>query len=222
MRVICIQIEAEETIFQKFVSWMHWKLKPNCCKQSCLICSNEWRLAKDLVFSSGRVLQLSMILIYRWYNLITFWCWMEIWYRKWWNLEQYHPDMGGGAEDKFKEISAAYEVLRFTISSFSSSVMLHCHFSLHFRISVFLLASVFSKRYDFFSFILSSCSDLTVVFWTSRVYCIWCIHAPFFIHILMKHFCRSYQMTGKGLYMIVLVKLVYRENMIPRPWVHQG
>lgn len=28
-------------------------------------------------------------------------------------LEQYHPDMnkGSGAEDKFKEISAAYEVL---------------------------------------------------------------------------------------------------------------
>ncbi|KAH0976064.1 hypothetical protein GBA52_017963 [Prunus armeniaca] len=37
-----------------------------------------------------------------------------------------------------------------------------------------------------------------------------------------KQSCRSYQMMRKGLYMIALVKQVYRENMILRPWVQQG
>ena len=46
--------------------------------------------------------------------------------------------------------------------------------------------------------------------------------SSFSVHVVIKQLCRYYQMMRKGLYMIALVRQVYKENMEIRTMVQWG
>lgn len=151
---------------------------------------------------------------------------------------QYHPDMNKdpGAEEKFKEIAAAYEVKWFRLY-FSSSIsfwtifvsmrkrrrrrrrsnaFLHAHISLLFPFDfvyayLIIIHSSIYLSLDILGELIpvsGCCQLMSSILW--------------FEWLVTNYFYRFCQTLKKGLFMIALVRKAFVENLMQQVLVHKG